>query len=302
MQLPLNVPRVDAAFNLPVGFSFFGGTYESPVVTAAAGTQLSGLLFTVRSPSGLPLPDFGASENSEADAVDMRGTVALYHFDESTWAPDAGSIKDSSGLAHDGTAVGQAKQVAAGFLGRAAAFELNACVTVSGVPLPAAQLTYATWFLTTVLDGQAQGLIARRVSFADESSYTLYIGEDAHLFVDVNTEDQRFSSAKAIEPNRWYHAAVVFDGSLPEAQRVRLYLDGALETTAAESATSLSPFVAPLSLGCLPLGASNPSAQRCEDSSMKWPFCIARSRHLKWRRCTDVERAERCFNTARARP
>jgi hypothetical protein len=54
--------------------------------------------------------------------------------------------------------------------------------------------------------------------------------------------------------NTWYHVAVVFDGTLPADQRVRVYVNGEIDIIAPESSTSIDAYTSNLYIGLLPNG------------------------------------------------
>ncbi len=105
-------------------------------------------------------------------------------------------------------------------------------------------LTGSAWIDPTGLvddPTQAQGIVCKRVGFGSDSAFSLFLME-GKLTVDVQTEDNRFSSAAVFSNNQWYHVAVVFDGSLPVEQRVSVYIDGVLDVTAAEDSAAIEPY------------------------------------------------------------
>jgi hypothetical protein len=55
--------------------------------------------------------------------------------------------------------------------------------------------------------------------------------------------------------------ALVFDGTLPMGQRVRLYVNGVMDGEFSESAISLPVFQTSVHVGCMPAGTPPISAQ-----------------------------------------
>jgi len=70
----------------------------------------------------------------------------------------------------------------------------------------------------------------------------------------VDGEDDRFESVAVLNNNTWYHVAVVFDGSADPAARVRLYLNGQLDSVHAETSSTVTPSDAAVDIGNLPNG------------------------------------------------
>ena len=56
---------------------------------------------------------------------------------------------------------------------------------------------------------------------------------------------------RSLRPGRWYHIAATYDGSLPAAERVKLYVDGVLDTVASETSSAIPNYASPLTLGTL---------------------------------------------------
>jgi Concanavalin A-like lectin/glucanases superfamily len=258
LLLAADATAVPSDAGLPVTFPSREGIFVSPVLENAQ-QNVKALNWMSLRPTGRALPDNGGSENFVVDTVSLAGNVALYHLDEASWTGTSGEVKDTSGQNNHGVAIGDAGVVKNGVFLAAGAFSPESCVSVPDAPSlrPTTAVTYAAWFSSRELNVDAQGLLSKRVDYQSSSSFTLYLDTDSRLYVDIDTENDRFASISTLEPNRWYHAAVVFDGSKPQAERVRLYVNGMLDTVAKESSTSISPFTAPLSLGCLPLPTVN---------------------------------------------
>jgi len=100
------------------------------------------------------------------------------------------------------------------------------------------KFTIAFWFKADSAPFGANGLVCKRYGFGNQTSYAFFLW-GTNLYIDVDYENERFASVTNFEANKWYHIAVVFDGSWPASQRVRLYVNGALDRTAPESATSI---------------------------------------------------------------
>src|SRR5207245_6998636 len=80
---------------------------------------------------------------------------------------------------------------------------------------------------------------------------------DQRIYVDVDGSNDRFSSSTLIQTGAWYHVALVFDGSLPSAQRVTLWINGALDVTATESSAAIPNYASDVLLGNTHPCASN---------------------------------------------
>jgi hypothetical protein len=179
--------------------------------------------------------------------------VLLMHMDEAAWGGAANEVGDASGLAHHGTAVAGAT-TAVGRFGRAGSFPGGAgCVTVPDRAdlRPDDELTISLWMNPNAVGQTDLGVIAKRISFLQDSAYALYVDPRGALGIDVDTEDTRFfTGAGLIANGRWTHTAIVYDGATTTA-----YVNGQPAAANAETARSLTPFRSPLWIGCLPLGA-----------------------------------------------
>jgi beta-glucanase (GH16 family)/regulation of enolase protein 1 (concanavalin A-like superfamily) len=172
----------------------------------------------------------------------------------------AGSTaSDSSGSANHATATGGlAWQPAGGAITGAADF--NGSDSYLAVPDSnsldnTAAFTLSYWFRAETL-GNNTGLVAKRVGLNDNNSYGFFLGLDGKLSVDVNSSNNRFTSSTTFNSGTWYHIALVFDGSLAEAQRSKLYVNGVLDTTAAETSTSVPNHASSLHIGVLAPGGN----------------------------------------------
>jgi hypothetical protein len=112
---------------------------------------------------------------------------------------------------------------------------------------PAFTLSYR--FKANTFNGA--GLVAKRVSFNDNNSYGTFLTADGKLNIDIDSNNNRFTSTTGFERGAWYHIALVFDGSLAADQRAKLYVDGALDRTATETSASIPNYNSPLYVGIL---------------------------------------------------
>jgi hypothetical protein len=112
-------------------------------------------------------------------------------------------------------------------------------------------LTISVWAYPTVLDGNPRCPVSKRIDPSTQYSYSLFFYSGNRLYVDVAGNNNRFSSNTVFTPNQWYHLAVVFDGTQPSASRVKVFVNGSLDKTAAESSTSIPNTSSQLVIGLL---------------------------------------------------
>ncbi|HWH68118.1 MAG TPA: LamG domain-containing protein, partial [Candidatus Sulfotelmatobacter sp.] len=154
---------------------------------------------------------------------------------------------------------------------RAGALQFNGNNTQVVVPdagtldnTPAFTLAY--WFWSAAFAGETGGLVSKRDGLDANEAYATYLNRaDQHLYVDINGNSSRFASQALIRNGAWYHVAVVFDGSLPPAQRSQLWINGQLDTVALQSTAVLSNYSSNLRLGNTEAGAANWFAGSMDD-------------------------------------
>lgn len=112
-------------------------------------------------------------------------------------------------------------------------------------------ITYMAWVYPTVLDGNPRGAVSKRIHYYDNNAYSMFFYGGDHLDIDVVTNNDRFATANTFTANQWYHLAVVFDGTLPQSERVKVFVDGAVTDTASESSTVIPNMNSPLVIGQL---------------------------------------------------
>ena len=69
--------------------------------------------------------------------------------------------------------------------------------------------------------------------------------------------DNRIASSATFLANTRYHVAVVFDGTILSAQRVRVYISVNLDVVTPESSTTTEPYTSNLYVGMLPNGGDS---------------------------------------------
>jgi hypothetical protein len=201
--------------------------------------------------------DGGANE--AGPVVSLDGCVLLLHMDESSW-PATGSVKDSSGLGNDGTAVGTAVPTPGGKFGGAALLDGNGWIDVpSSVSLdgPMSALTYSAWIYPTGLtDGsESPGIISKRQGYGENVAFTLFLWVGNAAWVDL--QGYRSSSDASFGNNAWYHVAVVYDGSQADAGLGEtIYVNGVVDSVHPAD-PSLAVNTQDILVGNLPGGGNN---------------------------------------------
>jgi hypothetical protein len=231
---------------------------DAPVVNVDAGTDDD-----APAVDGAEGTEGEAGTTEEIDALVQPAIRVLnMHMEEASWAGVAGEVKDSSGAGNNGTAVGTATTTADGKIGRGGLFDGTGSVTIpdSSSLHASTVLTIAAWIYPTALVATdtvvAQGIVSKRTGYGDNSAFSLFLSA-GKLNVDIQTENNRFTSNATFTNNQWYHVAVVFDGNLAAEARVSVYINGVLDVTASEESTSIAPYTSNLVIGLLPNGGDN---------------------------------------------
>ena len=95
--------------------------------------------------------------------------------------------------------------------------------------------------------GSPLGLISKRHDYQDQVAYSLFFLSGNYLFVDIDTyaatPDDRFSTDPFAYQNGVTNIIeLLYDGSLPESYRSKIYDGGSLIKTAAESSASIAHY------------------------------------------------------------
>ena len=195
--------------------------------------------------------------------------IAEYRMDACRWRGIEGEVKDSQGV-HNATAM-QGVQTVAGKLCKAAGFDgIDDFIKVPNSKSfdNTSKLTIMAWIYPTKFKNpiqNARGVISKRVDFKKEYAYGLFFWNEhgmkdtdgdgepdsAKLYVDIDGTNDRFSSRSFIKKERWTHIAVVYDGSKPRRRRVKLYINGELDTIAYERSRKIPHYNSDLYIGDL---------------------------------------------------
>ena len=195
---------------------------------------------------------------SHTCAADLpRGLVLYYNFNK---ADTDGVIADQSGLKNNGKADGVgAKWMENGKRGGAYEFAATeSCIQVPNTPsLNVNQATFAAWFKIAKADG-----VWRRI--LDKRNYVLCIAGDSKdgkskgkLCAGINGRFWCFGDS-AVADDAWHHGTATIDGV-----KLKLYVDGKLQTQAVPCFGGIVPSASGLTIG---MNKSNPGPQEVGQS------------------------------------
>jgi MSHA biogenesis protein MshQ len=238
------------------------------------GYRFRGILDEIKVYTG-EISDAQVLADMDDDCLDPNGQ---WTFEESSWTGAANEVLDSAGGGLHGTALGFntgpanprtliSDPAVAGSPGTCRYGEFDGVddyieISDSSALDDTSQITLSAWFkadsLTQTNGTNARGLFSKRPSFSNNVSYGVFFlnGGSNRLYVDISGTDNRFRSNTSFSVDRWYHIAIVFDGSQPASQRVRLYVDGALDGAFNESSTRIDDTDSNFYIGNLYTGLS----------------------------------------------
>jgi len=234
-------------------------------------------------------------EDARADA-DVSGLLAgcelWLAFDDPTSWPTG--IRDRCGDDNPGTANGGASPV--DDADRGAVAELagaSSCIVVPDAPnlRGGSALTISAWVRPVGVTTASYGIISKRTDFMSNTAYSMFLwassdgtGSVNHLYVDIENEDQRFEDPGPEFLGTWRQITVVYDGNLAQAQRVSIYVDGALSAVAAEAATNIAVPTSPpaVHVGCMPLGTPAQGLIGRIDDAMLWSRPLTATEVMAW--------------------
>jgi hypothetical protein len=184
-----------------------------------------------------------------------------WRMNELSWSGVPGEVIDSSGGGHSGTVFGIGSGLAdpntdnsnpaiAGNPGTCRYGEFDGVDDYIEIPDSedldnTAKITLSAWFnaksFVQTNGTNARGLFSKRPSFSNDISYGAFFwnGNGNKLYIDIDAQNDRFASNTSFNLNTWYHIAIVFDGTQIASERVRLYVNGALDGVFYESSSSI---------------------------------------------------------------
>jgi hypothetical protein len=205
--------------------------------------------------------DFDARPVTDAPRIDAGlafgvGCAVGLALDEPAWTGAPGEVRDACAGNH-GTAAGDAVRVEDPARGAVGALPLPAgCIKIpDAASLHATTgLTISAWVYPQALDGvNPYGIVAKRTDFEhDDAEYTLFAWTDNTVWFDLDSRNDRSHGATPLVNGRWQQVTLVYDGTRPMAQRVTLYIDGAIDAVLPETSATLTAYPSTLSIGCLP--------------------------------------------------
>jgi|GEM_PF-1440353 len=106
------------------------------------------------------------------------------------------------------------------------------------------KLTILFWVRPDNLDGNARFVVSKRDGYTNNNAFSAYFSSGNRLYVEIDNNNSnnanKYTSATQFSNGTWYHVAVVYDGTLSQSQRLKVYIDGDLDGNSPKSITSSS--------------------------------------------------------------
>lgn len=97
--------------------------------------------------------------------------------------------------------------------------------------------------------GSARSIIAKRVDVGVNQSYMFFFFTSNQIFADIVSNNDRFSTPTSFPANNTYLLTLLYDGTLPQSSRARVFSEQNLLRTASENSASIPDFDSPLVVG-----------------------------------------------------
>lgn len=115
-------------------------------------------------------------------------------------------------------------------------------------------LTYFAVIRPNNLDNrEAYGILGKRITFTNPAqyAYTWFLWSSNRMYMDINTQNNRFNTTGSFSNGTNYIVGMEFDGAAPSNERSKLYNAGQVIRTASESSTTIVNSTEDLVLGAL---------------------------------------------------
>lgn len=152
-------------------------------------------------------------------------------------------------------------------------------------------VTVSAWVRPEQLSADGFGIVSKRTTYQADAAYTMLVwasssgaGSVNHLYVDIDTENDRYEDPIDTLLDTWHQVTMVYDGSRGLNERIAVYFDGTFRAYANESATSIPvpPTPPPVAIGCLPLNGPAQSLVGELDDVIIWSRALSASEVTDW--------------------
>lgn len=110
----------------------------------------------------------------------------------------------------------------------------------------------------TNLDGDARVIVSKRTTVSVDQSFMLFYYSGNRIHVDIQTTNDRFQTSTVFSNNNNYLFDVIYNGALPSASRVAVYVEETFDKFAAETSSLVPDNASPIILGTTDAGDPRP--------------------------------------------
>lgn len=207
---------------------------------------------------------------SASEVADLHGVpaAAYWTFDETSGTTVGDSSANSLDVSMQGTNTWTSGQVD-GALDIGDAANAYGMLTDPVELENTDKLSISFWVRPENLDGNARFVVSKRDAEDVNASYSVFFWTGNRLFVDLdkNNNGNRHSTDTQFQNDAWYHVAVVYDGTLPQAERGRVYINGDLDANSpfSVSSSSIPDYASDFFLGIANSGYARSFGGRIDD-------------------------------------
>ncbi|PBQ31924.1 hypothetical protein CNR22_09125 [Sphingobacteriaceae bacterium] len=118
-----------------------------------------------------------------------------------------------------------------------------------------------TFFTVTrplTLDGNARSIVCKRTGVSIDQSFMIFYYTSNKLHFDIQTTDDRWSSATTFTANNTYLSSLVYNGTLTSGSRCALYVEETFDKNASETSTLVPDNTSPMLIGSTDAGDGRP--------------------------------------------
>ncbi|MCC5850087.1 MAG: S8 family serine peptidase [Verrucomicrobia bacterium] len=95
------------------------------------------------------------------------------------------------------------------------------------------QMSWVMWLKPSANNNNVRGIMSKRLNTSDQRSWAMFLHTGNSFNIDIGSN--RHTTSGSVPAGEWTHVAAVFDGTLPQSERVKIYFNGELVYTGSES-------------------------------------------------------------------
>lgn len=107
-------------------------------------------------------------------------------------------------------------------------------------------------------NSNARAIVSKRNDVGVQQAYTVFYYSGNHINVDIEGNDNRFTTPTTFVAGRDYVNTILYDGTQTAANRSKVYVNENLDITTTETATTISNMSSPVTIGSMNLSDGRP--------------------------------------------